>query len=117
MAIENIDHTKTKARSTQTNGICETLHRTLKDEFYDIAFCKKIYNSLEDLQIDLDQYLKTNITILDLILESSVTEKILCKLSRIASKLLKISLLILTYLTALLLLNQSVSIRSSIMGC
>lgn len=57
MAIENIDHTKTKARSPQTNGICEKLHRTLKDEFYDIAFRKKIYSSLEDLQIDLDQYL------------------------------------------------------------
>lgn len=57
LAIENIDHTKTKARSPQTNGICERLHRTLKDEFYDIAFRKKIYNSLEDLQIDLDQYL------------------------------------------------------------
>lgn len=57
LAIENIDHTKTKARSPQTNGICERLHRTLKDEFYDVAFRKKIYNSLEDLQIDLDQYL------------------------------------------------------------
>lgn len=57
LAIENIDHTKTKARSPQTNGICERLHRTLKDEFYDKAFRKKIYSSLEDLQIDLDQYL------------------------------------------------------------
>ncbi|XVN41593.1 MAG: IS481 family transposase [Rickettsia endosymbiont of Argas persicus] len=57
LAIENIDHTKTKARSPQTNGICERLHRTLKDEFYDITFRKKIYSSLEDLQIDLDQYL------------------------------------------------------------
>lgn len=56
MAIENIDHTKTKA-PPQTNGICERLHRTLKDVFYDIAFRKKIYNSLENLQIDLDQYL------------------------------------------------------------
>ncbi|XVN40848.1 MAG: IS481 family transposase [Rickettsia endosymbiont of Argas persicus] len=57
LAIENIDHTKTKARSPQTNGICERLHRTLKDEFYNITFRKKIYSSLEDLQIDLDQYL------------------------------------------------------------
>lgn len=57
MATENIDHTKTKARSPETNGICERVHRTLKDEFYDIAFRKKIYSSLEDLQIDLDQYL------------------------------------------------------------
>jgi transposase InsO family protein len=57
LAIENIDHTKTKARSPQTNGICERFHRTLKDEFYDIAFRKKIYNSLEELQLDLDEYL------------------------------------------------------------
>lgn len=57
LAIENIDHTKTKARSPQTNGICERFHRTLKDEFYEIAFRKKIYSSLEELQIDLDQYL------------------------------------------------------------
>ncbi len=56
-AIENIDHTNTKARSPQTNGICERLYRTLKDEFYDIAFHKKIYSSLKDLQIVWDQYL------------------------------------------------------------
>ncbi len=57
LAIENIDHTKTKARAPQTNGICKRLHRTLKDECYDIVFRKKIYSSLEDLQIDLYQYL------------------------------------------------------------
>ncbi len=57
LAIENIDHSKTRARSPQTNGICERFHRTLKEEFYDITFRKKIYNSLENLQIDLDQYL------------------------------------------------------------
>jgi len=34
LAIENIDHTRTKARSPQTNGICERFHKTLLDEFY-----------------------------------------------------------------------------------
>lgn len=58
LAIENIDHSKTKARSPQTNGICERFHRTLKNEFYEIAFRKKIYNTLEELQIDLDEYLR-----------------------------------------------------------
>lgn len=58
LAVENIDHSKTKARSPQTNGICERFHRTMKQEFYDIAFRKKIYNSVEELQIDVDEWLK-----------------------------------------------------------
>ena len=58
LAIENIDHTRTKASSPQTNGICERFHRTLKDEFYDIAFRKKLYRTIEELQVDLDEYLR-----------------------------------------------------------
>ncbi|MEZ6104435.1 MAG: IS481 family transposase [Pirellulaceae bacterium] len=57
LAVEDIDHTRTKANSPQTNGICERFHRTIKQEFYDIAFRKKIYNSVEDLQTDLDLWL------------------------------------------------------------
>ncbi len=57
MAIENVDHSRTKAYSPQTNGICERFHKTLKNEFYDVALRKKIYNSLEDLQKDLDVWL------------------------------------------------------------
>ena len=57
LAIEDIDHTKTKAKSPQTNGICERFHRTMQDEFYAIAFRKKIYNTLEDLQTDLDKWI------------------------------------------------------------
>lgn len=58
LAIENIDHSKTKARSPQTNGICERFHKTIKHEFYDIAFRKKIYRSVEELQADVDAWLK-----------------------------------------------------------
>jgi transposase InsO family protein len=58
LAVEDIDHTRTKANSPQTNGICERFHRTLKQEFYDIAFRKKIYRGIEELQIDLDEYLR-----------------------------------------------------------
>lgn len=58
LAVENIDHTKTRARSPQSNGICERFHKTLKDEFYSIAFRKKIYQSLEELQADLDRFLE-----------------------------------------------------------
>lgn len=59
LQIEGIDHSKTKARSPQTNGICERFHRTIQDEFYAIAFRKKLYSSIEELQTDLDQWLHT----------------------------------------------------------
>ena len=57
LALEDIDHTRTKAYSPQTNGICERFHRTLKDEFYTIAFRKKLYQTLDELQTDLDSWL------------------------------------------------------------
>ena len=58
LSIEDIDHTTTKARSPQTNGICERFHRTILNEFYSIAFRKKIYQSTEELQQDLDKWLE-----------------------------------------------------------
>ena len=58
LAIEDIDHSRTKAKHPQTNGICERLHKTIKNEFYDIAFRKKVYHSLEELQTDLDTWLE-----------------------------------------------------------
>ena len=58
LALEDIDHTRTKARSPQTNGICERFHKTMLEEFYQIAFRKKIYESLEQLQADLDVWIK-----------------------------------------------------------
>lgn len=57
LAVNDIDHTKTKARSPKTNGICERFHRTILQEFYQIAFRKKIYESLNQLQNDLDDWL------------------------------------------------------------
>jgi transposase InsO family protein len=58
LAVENIDHSKTKAYSPQTNGICERFHRTMQEEFYSIAFRKRLYSTLEDLQADVDSWLK-----------------------------------------------------------
>lgn len=58
LAVENIDHTRTKAKSPQTNGICERFHRTMLDEFYRVAFRKKLYRSLEELQIDADGWIR-----------------------------------------------------------
>jgi transposase InsO family protein len=57
LAVENIDHTRTKAKSPQTNGICERFHKTMLDEFYRVAFRKKIYDTIEQLQEDLDAWL------------------------------------------------------------
>src|SRR5579875_362710 len=57
LAVEDIDHTRTKAKSPQTNGICERFHRTVLDEFYRVAFRKKIYRTLDELQADLDLWL------------------------------------------------------------
>lgn len=58
LAIEDVDHSKTKAKSPQTNGICERFHRTIQDEFYAIAFRKKVYTTLGELQEDLDLWLE-----------------------------------------------------------
>ena len=58
LAVENIDHSKTRAKSPQTNGICERFHRTMQDEFYSVAFRKKLYTSLDQLQADLDIWLE-----------------------------------------------------------
>ena len=57
LAVNDIEHTKTKAASPQTNGICERFHKTILQEFYQVAFRKKIYHSLDELQKDLDDWL------------------------------------------------------------
>ena len=45
-------------RSPQTNGICERFPKTVLDEFYRIVFRKKIYPGLEELQADLEMWLR-----------------------------------------------------------
>src|SRR3981189_52594 len=57
LAVEDIDHSRTKTKSPQTNGICERFHRTVLDEFYRIAFRKKIYHTIDELQADLDTWI------------------------------------------------------------
>ena len=58
LAVEDIEHSKTQARRPQSNGICERFHRTMLNEFYRIAFRKKIYNTLEELQTDVDNWIE-----------------------------------------------------------
>lgn len=57
LAVNDIDHTKTKVRHPQTNGICERFHKTILQEFYQVAFRKKVYSNLEGLQEDLDVWI------------------------------------------------------------
>ena len=58
LAVENIDHTRTKTKSPQTNGICERFHKTVLNEFYRVAFRKKLYASIAEIQADLDQWVE-----------------------------------------------------------
>jgi transposase InsO family protein len=58
LAIEDIDHSKTKANHPQTNGICERFHKTMQDECYSLLFRKKLYQSLEELQVDVDEWVR-----------------------------------------------------------
>ena len=57
LAINDIDHTKTKVKSPQTNGICERFHKTILQEFYQVTFRKKLYDTMEELQKDLDEWI------------------------------------------------------------
>ncbi len=57
LAVEDIDHTRTKAKSPQTNEIVERFHKTMLDEFYRIAFRKKVYATIDELQADLDLWM------------------------------------------------------------
>ena len=58
LAVEDIDHTRTKAKSPQTNGIVERFHKTMLDEFYRIAFRKRVYATIDELQADLDLWMR-----------------------------------------------------------
>lgn len=58
LAVNDIEHTKTKAQHPQTNGICERFHKTILQEFYQVAFRKKIYAGIGELQQDLDAWIE-----------------------------------------------------------
>lgn len=56
LTLEDVEHSKIRARHPQSNGICERFHKTILNEFYRIAFRKKVYNTIEELQADLDAW-------------------------------------------------------------
>ena len=47
LALNDIEHTRTKAQSPQTNGICERFHKTILQEFYQVTLRKNIYTDVE----------------------------------------------------------------------
>ena len=58
LAVEDIDHSRPQTKRPPTNGICERFHKTILEEFYRVAFRKKIYRSLAELQADLDAWMR-----------------------------------------------------------
>jgi transposase InsO family protein len=59
LAVEDVDHSRTKTKSPQTNGIVERFHKTVLDEFYRVAFRKRLYGSIAELQADLDEWIRS----------------------------------------------------------
>ena len=59
LAIEDVDHSRTKTKNPQTNGIVERFHKTVLDEFYRVVFRKRIYGSIAELQADLDGWMRS----------------------------------------------------------
>jgi hypothetical protein len=46
LAVEDIDQSRTKTKSPQTKGIAERFHKTVLDEYYRIAFRRRLYASI-----------------------------------------------------------------------
>ena len=57
--LNGVDHSKTKVRHPQTNGSTERLNQIIQNEFYKVAFRKKLYKSIEEIQIDLDLFMES----------------------------------------------------------
>lgn len=56
--LNDIEHSRTKARHPQTNGSVEKLNQMIQNEFYATAFRKTLYTSVEQMQRDLDEFMK-----------------------------------------------------------
>jgi transposase InsO family protein len=57
LALNDIEHRKTKVRSPQTNGFVERFNGTVLQEFFRPAMHQKLFASVEDLQGELDGWL------------------------------------------------------------
>jgi transposase InsO family protein len=57
LELNDIEHRNTKVANPRTNGFVERFNRTVLDEFFRTAFREKLFESLETLQQDLDNWL------------------------------------------------------------
>jgi len=57
LQLEDIEHRTTKVRRPQSNGFVERMHRTLLDEHFRLKGREKFYESVAEMQADLDVYL------------------------------------------------------------
>ena len=57
LQLEEIEHRTTKVRRPQSNGFVERMHRTLLDEHFRVAGRTTFYESVDQMQNDLDVYL------------------------------------------------------------
>ncbi len=58
LQLNDIEHRRTRVRRPQTNGFVERFNRTILDEFFGLAFRQTLYDSVDALQSDLDQWLR-----------------------------------------------------------
>lgn len=59
LQLEEIEHRKTRVRRPQSNGYIERFHRTLLDEHLRIKGRTTWYETVDEMQKDLDEYLVT----------------------------------------------------------
>ena len=58
LALNDIEHRRTKVRSPQTNGFVERFQRTVLEEFFVETLRTTFYETVDALQSDLDAWLK-----------------------------------------------------------
>ncbi|MBN8499643.1 MAG: transposase [Sphingomonadales bacterium] len=58
LAMEDIEHRRTKIATPRTNGFVERMNRTLLDECFRVAGRQAWYITLAEIQRDLDAFLR-----------------------------------------------------------
>lgn len=57
LQLEEIERRTTRVKRPQSNGIVERLHRTLLDEHFRVEGRKTWFETIDEMQVVLDQYL------------------------------------------------------------